>query len=242
MRFHLVSLPHTQTTEGFSSCAYTQKVRNFARMMMGLGHEVFLYSGEFNTAPCTEHVSCVSEAERLAALGGVYYTQASFDVSLPHWTKFNETVIGAIRDRIQKKDFICVITGKNAKPIADAFFPGYMTVEFGIGYGGTFSQYKVWESYAWMHTCYGTQHSNSDPHGIDGVWFDAVIPGYLDIEQFPFSKEKDDYFLYVGRLIDRKGWHIAEEVCKHRGKRLIIALLRHMENMLDLLIQRLAIS
>jgi len=223
MRFHLVSLPHTQTTDDFSSCAYTQKVRGFARMMMELGHEVFLYAGEFNNAPCTEHVSCISEAGRLAACGGLHYTQASFDGALPHWVDFNRAVIAAIQHRIQPKDFICVISGRNAKPIADAFFPGSMTVEFGIGYGGTFSQYRIWESYAWMHTVYGAQCATRDPHTIDGIWFDAVIPGYLDITEFPFSEEKDDYFLYVGRLTDRKGWKIAEEICKHRGKRLIIA-------------------
>ena len=51
IRFHLVSLPHTNTTEAFSSCAFTEKVRKFAAMMKGLGHEVILYAGEFNEAP-----------------------------------------------------------------------------------------------------------------------------------------------------------------------------------------------
>ena len=44
MRFHVVSLPHTQTTRAYSHCAYTEKVRKFCDMM-SVNHEVFLYSG-----------------------------------------------------------------------------------------------------------------------------------------------------------------------------------------------------
>lgn len=221
MRFHLVSLPHTNTTDAFSACAFTEKVRKFAIMMTSLDHEVILYGGEYNDAPVIEHVPCISEQERLASLNDAHYTQGSFDFSRPHWTLFNEKCIAAMASRIRPKDFICVIGGRANKAIADAF-PGCMTVEFGIGYGGTFSQYRVWESYAWMHLCYGAARPH-DPNGVNGIWFDEVIPGYFEIERFPFSKEKDDYFLYVGRLTERKGVHIAEEVCRHLGKKLIIA-------------------
>src|SRR5690606_265942 len=33
----------------------------------------------------------------------------------------------------------------------------------------------------------------------------------------------EDYYLYVGRLIDRKGYSIAQQVCEKLGKRLILA-------------------
>ena len=46
MRFHLVALPHAQTTKAYSACAFTWKVRGFAQMMMARGHEVILYAGE----------------------------------------------------------------------------------------------------------------------------------------------------------------------------------------------------
>jgi hypothetical protein len=87
-----------------------------------------------------------------------------------------------------------------------------MFVEADIGYGGTCAQYGVSESYAWMHTVYGAQ-SSGDPHSIDGRLYDAVIPNYCQVDDFPFSADKDDYFLHIGRLIDRKGWHIAQEFC-----------------------------
>lgn len=220
MRFHLVSLPHTQTTDDFSACAFTEKVRKFAIMMTNLGHEVFLYAGEKNEAPCTEHICCLSEKDRKKAVGDNHYCMASFDYNLPHWVKFNHNVIESIKTRIQQKDFICLIGGYSHKTIADSF-PNHISVEFGIGYPGSFSQFRVFESYAWMHMTYGVESGNIG--AADGRWFDAVIPGYFEVERFSFSPEKEDYYFFIGRLIERKGYDIAVQVCKALGKKLYIA-------------------
>lgn len=220
MRFHVVALPHTNTTLDFTACAYTEKIRKFCIMMKNLGHTVYLYGGEFNEAPCDEHVVCISEEQRLEAVGQNHYSAASFDWTLPHWVEFNKNVIDGIKQRIEHKDFICLIAGYASKPVADAF-PNELSVEFGIGYGGFFAKYKVFESYAWMHSCYGSKVS--DPHALDGNFYDTVIPSYIDIDDFPAREMSDDYYLYIGRLIERKGYQIAVDVCKHLGKRLIVA-------------------
>ena len=221
MRLHVVSLPHTQTTEAFGACAYTNKVRLFCKMMKDLcGHEVFLYSGAENEAPCTEHFSCISEAERAAAVGNDHYSHAKFDPALPHWRTFNRNAIAAIAAHVKPHDFLCLIGGVCHQPIAMAL-PGMLAVEFGVGYSGTFTKYRVFESYAWMHAVYGA-HSGA-AHDANGQWFDTVIPGYLERERFPFGETKGDYFLFVGRLIERKGAHVAAEVCRAAGKRLLIA-------------------
>lgn len=223
MRFHVLSLPHTQTTAAFSACAYTAKVRNFCAMMTARGHEVVLYAGAENDAPCTELVPLISETARAAITGDRPYVEASFDCRLPHWRDFNAAAIREIRRRHRPRDFICVISGLAAKEVADAFpHPQHQVVEFGIGYGGSFARYRVFESYAWMHTCYGAE-SRNNPHGIDGDWWDAVIPGYLDLALFPFQPKKADYLLYVGRMIDRKGVGIAVELARASGRTLVMA-------------------
>lgn len=189
------------------------------------GHEVFLYSGEKNEAPCTEHICCISEDERMKHLDGSNNTSkninACWDLNNEGWKSYNKNTVNNIRERIKDKDFICAIAGNCHKPISDAF-PSHISVEFGIGYTGTFSKYKVWESYAWMHLNYGA-YSNHDAYGVDGSWYDQVIPGYLPMELFPFQEKKEDYYLFIGRLIDRKGFHIASQVCKHLDKKLYIA-------------------
>jgi hypothetical protein len=67
VRFHILGMAHTQATKQYSSCAYTQKVRNFCRMMHERGHEIYLYAGEQIDVPCTEHLVCITEQERAAA-------------------------------------------------------------------------------------------------------------------------------------------------------------------------------
>ena len=221
MRFHVVSLPHTNTTLAYSACAYTEKVRKFCVMMHELlGHDVYLYGGEDNEAPCTEAISCISEDERAQAVGNGHYCHAPFDVTLPHWRHFNHRASLAIRKRAQPHDFLCLIGGSCQQPIATAL-PHLLAVEFGVGYSGTFTNYRVFESYAWMHAVYAMQQGTA--HDADGRWFDAVIPGYLERERFPFEANKSDYYLFMGRLTERKGFHIAAEVCQTLGKRLLIA-------------------
>lgn len=220
MRFHVCALPHTNTTKDYLACAYTAKVINFCRMMKDRGHTVFLYGGEQNEAPCDEHIVVVREPERAFHLAGKHFTEASFDHNLPLWVSANTRTARAIKERALQKDFICVIGGNAQQPIAVAL-PEMITVEFGVGYGGVFSKYRVFESYAWMHTVYGSQ-SGGNPHRCDGHWWDEVIPGYLDPDMFPYSEEKEDYFLYVGRLIDRKGYNIAMDVAKVLDKKLIV--------------------
>lgn len=224
MRFHLVSLPFTQTTEDYPACAFTMKVRKFSKMMHVAGHEVFLYSGEENTTSCTEHIPCITREQQQAAIEGIHYTHGSFDRSRPEWVTFNTNVINEISKRAEQKDFICIIGGTANQPIADAL-PHLMTVEFGIGYPGTFAKYRVFESYAWMHTVYGTTTNNAAT--LDGRFFDAVINGYLDADEFYYGEGKGDeqgeYLMFIGRLIERKGYQIAADVAEHLGKRLIIA-------------------
>ena len=149
MRFHVVSLPHTQSTKEYLPCAYTQKVVNFCRMMKSLGHEVFLYASEDNDAPCDELITCITKEQQRATLKANDWKKDFFaidwDSSLPYWSIMNNTAIAEMTKRLQQKDFICLIGGWCQKPIADAF-PAHLTVEFGIGYTGTFSKFKVFES------------------------------------------------------------------------------------------------
>jgi glycosyltransferase involved in cell wall biosynthesis len=71
-----------------------------------------------------------------------------------------------------------------------------------------------------MHSIYAGW---KNPTTADGRFYDVVIPGYLEPEMFPLGDGLGDYYLFIGRLIDRKGYAIAQEVCQRLGKRLILA-------------------
>ncbi|MCI0334934.1 MAG: glycosyltransferase [Planctomycetes bacterium] len=48
-------------------------------------------------------------------------------------------------------------------------------------------------------------------------------PELLKPDDYPLKAEKQDYFLYLGRLIQRNGINIAVETCKQIGAKLVVA-------------------
>ena len=125
-----------------------------------------------------------------------------------------------IRKRMQPDDFILSTFGNNQKPILDAVGLR-LGVESGVGYSGTFAEFRVFESTPWMHYIWGKYGTPKD----DGLWYDTVIPNTFDPEEFPLveRKAREDYYVYMGRLIQRKGIDIAAQVCDRLGKKLIVA-------------------
>lgn len=218
MRLHVVSLPHTQTTRSYDWCAYTAKVRRFASMMHDLGHEVYLYAGPENEARCTEHVPIVNENDWLNWFPG--YDPATdvwdgFIVGAPWWNAMNERAIREISERIAPGDTICLIAGRAQQEIADAF-PMNRTVEFGVGYAGTFAAHRVFESYAWMHYVAGWYQDDNLRN------YDSVIPNSFEKSEFSFASEPGDYLLYLGRMTPRKGLNTVQAIAA-RGHRVLTA-------------------
>ncbi len=217
MRFHLLGLAHLATHKKYSACAYTNKIVRLAKMLRGKGHTVIFYGVEGSEVECDEFVPVLSEKARLACYGDYDMNKEFFklDGADAAYTEFNKNAIIEIIRRKEPKDILLCSFGCWHQCIANA--TGILAVEPGIGYEGVFSPYKVFESYAWMHWVYGKK-------GItNGVWYDAVIPNYFDLESFPFQKKKGDYALFVGRLVRRKGIDVAVEVTKRLGMKLVVA-------------------
>lgn len=214
MRFHVVALPHTNTTPEYSVCAYSQKHRRWLDMMSVRGHEVFSYGGPENTGTCVEHIPCVDQVPPPEAPVPV------FDATSPLFADFNARAIEAIRDRIEPHDFVCLIGGRAQEPIADAF-RDHLVVEYGIGYAGIIPwTHHVFESYSWMASVYAGLSSADQ---ADGRFFDGVVPNYFEVDDFPVGDGAGDYLLYVGRLIERKGVQIALDVARATGRPLKVA-------------------
>jgi glycosyltransferase involved in cell wall biosynthesis len=219
-RFHLLGLAHMPTCREVSACAYTQKVIKLAGMLGRLGHEVLFYGGEGSDVVADEFVQVLSTDERRACYGDYDWRSQFFrhdPADAAHQT-FNRNAIAGIRQRHRPGDFLLCTMGTYHRPVADAGYPSHLwVVEPGIGYEGVFSRFRAFESYAWMHYIYGRTGQ------VDGSWYDAVIPNYFDPVDFPFVETKDDYALYVGRLVRRKGLDVAVQVTRALGMRLIVA-------------------
>lgn len=209
MRIHLLSLPNCQTTQAYDLDGFNLLNRRFARLLKELGHHVTLYASEENDFACDELVTCVSKANIDKSFVGGEYQHAFIDQSNPLWQLASPVMAAEIGKRKQPRDLICTIGGGSQRSITDAH-PDLMAVEYSIGYVGNYAPYRVFQSTAWQHTCYGHQ-------GIDcGRFFDAVIPAFFETEKFP-QADPEDYVLYVGRFVPKKGISIVCDAAKAVG-------------------------
>lgn len=224
MKLHLVGLPHTQLVkETMTVCAFTSKAEKFCEMMDGLGYGIITYWGDqYDEAilkHLVEHVPCFTTDQQRQWYGdhdpNLLPMVATWNAEDPQWQTMNANVINAMRSRIEPDDLILLLAGWAQKPIADAF-PGHLMAEWAAGYEGWFSPYTCFESYAWKHYCYGQRSIG------DGRFYDTVIPNFFRPADFSLAETKDDYLLFVGRVTLRKGPHIAAEIAKAAGRRLLV--------------------
>jgi glycosyltransferase involved in cell wall biosynthesis len=222
MRFHILGLPHTVSSKEYNACAYTQKVVKFGKMMTERGHTVIHYGHEDSDLICSEHVTVLTNEDFKIAYGDHDWRKNffKFDTNDYAYQTFYKNAIREVGKRKQKNDFILPFWGSGVKAVCDAHNHDMIVVEPGIGYaGGHWARWKIFESYAIMHAYYGMEgvgNCRSD-------WYDTVIPNYFDSEDFEYSEEKEDYILFLSRVYEGKGIHIAVQAAKAAGVKLVVA-------------------
>ena len=222
MRFHILGVPHTVSSTEYVACAYTQKVVKFGKMMTDRGHEVIHYGHEDSNLTCTEHVTVTTNKDLEVAYGSFDWRNNFFKFDTNDWAyrTFYKNAIHEIAKRKQPNDFLLPFWGSGVLDVCNAH-SDMIVVEPGIGYaGGHFAKWKVFESYAIMHAYQGLRSVGQCVQN----WYDVVIPNYFDLNDFEYAPEnKEDYFLFLGRVYPGKGVDIAIDVTKHIGAKLIVA-------------------
>jgi glycosyltransferase involved in cell wall biosynthesis len=220
-RIHVLGLPHTITNEDFVACAYTQKAWKFCKMMAGRGHTIYHYGHEESNTMADENVTVITNKVWEEVYGTHDYKSKWFkyDMNDKAYQTFYKNAIREIGKRKQPGDIILPFWGAGVRPICDAH-PDLLTIEPGIGYaGGHWAPYKIFESYAIYHAYCGLRSVGTCAQSN----YDIVIPNYFDLDQFKYQEEKEDYFLFLGRVYTGKGIHIAQQVCEAAGVKLKVA-------------------
>ena len=230
MRFHILGLPHTVTSKEYNACAYTQKVWKFGRMMRARGHEIIHYGHEESDVDCDEHVTVTTNQDLEIAYGNYDWRRNffKFDTQDHAYQTFYRNAIREVGLRKRPLDFILPFWGSGVRPICDAH-PDIITVEPGIGYaGGHWARWKIFESYAIYHAYCGMQNVGTCRQD----WYETVIPNYFDPRDFDYEPGlKEDYFLYLGRVYEGKGVHVAIQVAEATGITLKVAGQGSLESM-----------
>ncbi len=240
-RVHIVGLAHLPVSRKYMGCAFSQKHYKLAKMLMDLGHEVYVYGAEGGDVPCTEYIETHTLADINDAWGdgdnrfdiGYDWRKGMFrhDINKEKTAttkKFYANAIKEINKRKQDDDFLMIMQGYYNKQIADAVGL-FLTMEPGIGYRGSVSKlnngrtvYRGFESSYIMNYTYGRENAKNNSTA-NGAYYDRVFPNYFEDEDFTFKEKKEDYFFFIGRLIYRKGVQTAIETAKALNTKLYIA-------------------
>jgi len=231
-RFHILGLVHLPVNRIFMGCAFSMKIYKMCQMLLSLGHEVYLYGAEDSDAPCTKFVQTHTlrdirhewgEGDNRFEIGYDWKRNGfkhDFNAQRTGTTqRYYQVCADSINACKHPDDFLLLTQGVYQRPIADAV-KLWLTCEPGIGYRGSFARYRAFESAYLMNFTYGSEHPGKS---INGRYYDRVIPNYFDAEDFPFQEEKDDYFLFIGRMISRKGVWTAIKATEAIGAKLILA-------------------
>jgi glycosyltransferase involved in cell wall biosynthesis len=237
--FHLVSLVHLPQSRQYTSCAFTQKNLKLAKMLTTLGHTVYFYGsegsdvGDYVDSPNFHFIQTHTLADIRQAWGdgdnrfeiGYDWTSTDFrhdfnSKKKEATEKFYEVCIREIKRLSQPDHFLLCTMGSYQNPIRDSC-KLFLTTEPGIGYRGSVQgNFRSFESSYIQNFTYGSEHPYES---LNGSYYDRVIPNYFDPNDFEFSEKKENYLLYVGRMIKRKGLMTAYLVSEETGIPLKIA-------------------
>jgi len=210
MIFHVLSIPVHPTCKEITICAFTQKVYKFCAEMFKRGHTVYHYGHPDSSVPCTKHIDVVSRKTYKDHFKGKKWQDfLSQSIKNKLHEEFNTNAAReALKHRHSKNDLVLAFWGVGHKGACEKLKDSMIVVEPSIGYDSFFAHFRVFESYAHLHKMLGgAQQNHPSPT-------DHVIPPGFTPDDFEFSEKKEDYWLFLGRVVDSKGVHIADQLSR----------------------------
>lgn len=205
IRLHLLAIPHTITTNFFSHCAFTTKVLRFSPMMRSRpDFEVYHYGVETSEsgADLDVNLMTVKEWEELRVKSYVKLhpevteeearklldDKKAFVGDLANWStplyeEFNRRarLYLQLYYRSKQTDIVCIPFG----PAYVSALHGFdcVKVETGIGYNNAYEEFRIYESYAILHTDLEREHQSCRRY-----WF--VAPNYYNVDEWAIVNSK----------------------------------------------------
>lgn len=211
MVFHCLGIPYAPTRKEVSLCAFVQKVYKFCEEMTKRGHTIYHYGHENSNVKCTEHIHVFNNDTLKRCYGDINaWKQHGFnqDVGNEAFSIFNVNCIAEIEKRLHSnKDFILCWFGYGHQHCAEHFKDRAIIVEPSIGYDSMFAPIKIFETYSQMHKMHAIHQT---PFELNKEF--VTYPGF-DSSDFQYEEKKEDYALFLGRIIEAKGAQLAYNIC-----------------------------
>ena len=81
----------------------------------------------------------------------------------------------------------------------------------------------VWNRYAGAYNTISRAQRHALPSIAGPARFMGHVYNAIDVESFPFEAEKDEHLLFLSRISPEKGPHLAIEVARRTGRKLLLA-------------------
>lgn len=226
-RFHLPQLPHVIISDQTTSCAFSSKVRKFARMMRSRGHHVIFYGHRLSEVECDEFVEVTDDQVLHQAYGDYDWRGTGYQHNIQDWAyqEFNRRMSEQLPRLAQPLDILCLPFGIGHEPVARVAEPlGVIPIETGIGHStGSFARWRIYESHAVRNAVEGRTNPQN--------WYSRVIPNYFDPEDFDYESDKQPWVLYLGRITELKGITTCIQATAAAGAELVIAGQGNLESL-----------
>jgi glycosyltransferase involved in cell wall biosynthesis len=212
---HVLPNPSGITSEEYRTDAFGIAACKFITTMKKFGYNLIHYGHQESKVDCENIIVITNEdfpaPENRGAM--LYHQNHLADL-------FSERANPLLKKMVNDGDIVVSFYGSCHEKTTRDINPKAYIVEPSIGYGAdtTFAPYRAFVSYAWMHYYYGLNKQVMSPS-----WYDEVIPNAFDPNEFEYCEDKDDYFVYLGRMLTCKGIDLAIQVTERLNKNLVIA-------------------
>ena len=197
MRIHIVGIARNPSTPHIAVDPYARASYWLTTLLYRRGIEVHYYGHESSTIECTQRYNIVDNT----------FHQQYFvtDFQYSQWNN-------------SKLDIVICMWSEQIPLLKQ--LNGVKVVDGHIGHVSFYgADYNVFTSTPNQHYIYGKYGLN------DCRWNDIVIPPICNsINEFEYNEKKENYLLYIARLVEQKGIHIFIDIAKSfPNKKFIIA-------------------
>ena len=229
IRLHIPAVPYTITRDEYSHDAFTGKVKRFSPMMRSRGFEVYHYGVETSESGANKDIQLLTKEEwTKLRIESLIFLEPQLTLEeaekknndptmiishLSNWNtpltvEFNKRLLNKLKEnyRSNQTDIICIPLSRTYHDAISSL--DAIKIEIGIGYSGSYLDFRVFESYSWMSHDLGRDKKNPQNY-----WF--VIPHFFNINDFKLCLNPTPLKVgFMARLVSTKGCGVIVEIAK----------------------------